>query len=191
MTANVMDQKLLTIVARNARNTNEHRQVHQLMTDNGIPYVILKGYASASYYAQPALRTMGDVDFLIHEDDWVKATEIVTAAGFKSKPDDGGIHVAFHRAPRSTWEMHRGINGANDKVNRYLTTMIEDAHEQDGMMLPSDFHHCLVLLCHTASHLTAEGVGLRHLCDWAVFAHKVDVGRWEAELTDCGLYRFA
>ena len=36
--------------------------------------------------------------------------------------------------------------------------------------MPSHFHHGLNLLLHTNQHLLGEGLGLRHLCDWAVFA---------------------
>jgi len=59
------------------------------------------------------------------------------------------------------------------------------------MTVPTDFHHCFILLCHMAAHLTELGIGLRRLCDWAVFVHRVDVSRWEEELRSCGLWHFA
>ena len=39
-------------------------------------------------------------------------------------------------------------------------------------MVPTAFHHGLVMLLHVAGHLINTGIGLRHLCDWAVFAAK-------------------
>ena len=44
---------------------NAHTAIHTLMTQNGIPYVMLKGAASAYYYPQTFLRSMGDVDFYV------------------------------------------------------------------------------------------------------------------------------
>ena len=37
------------------------------------------------------------------------------------------------------------------------------------------------------------GIGLRHLCDWAVFVDSVDDFEkdFKDKLTECGLYRFA
>ena len=51
------------------------------------------------------------------------------------------------------------------------------------------------MLLHTASHLTSEGVGLRHLCDWVVFASTLSDREFreifEKKLKDFGLWRFA
>ncbi len=51
------------------------------------------------------------------------------------------------------------------------------------------------MLLHTASHLTSEGVGLRHLCDWVVFASALSDAEFreffEKKLKNFGLWRFA
>jgi hypothetical protein len=53
----------------------------------------------------------------------------------------------------------------------------------------------IVLLLHTCHHLTVEGIGLRHLCDWAVFVNHLtnDTFRalFEVKLKAIGLWRFA
>ena len=179
------------IFADNIRLQEESRELHDILTEAQIPYVILKGWASARYYPEPLSRTGGDVDFLIRESDFPQATALLTDHGFKAGKDDGMSHVALTRPPRTHWEMHRHPNGAGESTEKYFAALPDAARSVDGMRLPSDFHHCLVLLCHTASHLTKEGLGLRHLCDWAVFAYRVDVSQWEAELKDCGLWQLA
>lgn len=61
--------------------------------------------------------------------------------------------------------------------------------------MPSAQHHGLVLLLHMASHLTASGIGLRHLCDWLVFIESFSdeefVKEFKSSLTRCGLWKFA
>lgn len=47
------------------QNFAEHGELHELMTANDMPYVAVKGLASAMYYPEPNLRSMGDVDFLV------------------------------------------------------------------------------------------------------------------------------
>lgn len=72
------------IEAANMMVFYEHTQLHELMTENGIPYVILKGAASASYYPEPILRTMGDVDFLVKEQDLKRAGGVVGSVSIRS-----------------------------------------------------------------------------------------------------------
>ena len=63
------------------------------------------------------------------------------------------------------------------------------------LIVPSDFHHGLVILLHTCCHFTSEGIGLRQLCDWAVFvSHFTDdefCDMFEEKLKSIGLWRFA
>ena len=51
------------------------------------------------------------------------------------------------------------------------------------------------MLLHKASHLTSEGVGLRHLCDWVVFSSALSDAEFreifEKKLKRFGLWRFA
>ena len=39
------------------------------MIANNMPYVAMKGLASAMYYPDPSLRSMGDVDFLVTKEN--------------------------------------------------------------------------------------------------------------------------
>jgi hypothetical protein len=208
--ANLQDnpewRKLSTsIIATNMQVSYEHTELHDLLTAHSIPYVTLKGVASAAYYPNPILRTMGDVDFLISSSDIALATSLLKTIGFEkaADEDDNGIHIAFQRDD-STWEMHRSINGipagkSGELIKRYLDHIIETAVDYDEgngvIRIPDDFHHGLVLLLHTASHLTSEGVGLRHLCDWAVFVNHLTDAQFtdlfEEKLKGCGLWRFA
>ncbi len=191
------------ILASNMRVSFEHTEVHELMVSNKIPYVFLKGVSSASYYPDPMRRTLGDVDFLVDQMDVKKAGMLLENIGFMPGEDKGGIHVTYVRG-ESTWELHRSMNGipagaAGNQIREYLADIIETAVEYDTgngiVRIPDDFHHGLVLLLHTASHMISEGVGLRHLCDWAVFAnHFTDDdfrSLFEDKLKACGLWRFA
>ena len=50
-------------LAVNSKISYAHTMLNELLNQAKIPYVILKGCASAEYYDDPLLRTMGDVDF--------------------------------------------------------------------------------------------------------------------------------
>lgn len=186
-------------VAKNLSVIYAHTELHELLSSNGIPYVILKGCASASFYADPVRRTMGDVDFLVRPEDVSCTGKLLESIGFVPEADRGGIHIAYHRDDAS-WEMHRSVNGipsgtAGDRVRGYLSNLMEAAEDCETtcgtIRIPAPFHHCLILLLHTAAHLTSEGIGLRHLCDWAVFARQAPIVQWKTELQSCGLWEFA
>ena len=61
-------KKLSQALTVNTHNDFEHIRIHNIMTQAGIPYTILKGFASALYYPDPLMRSMGDVDFLVDGD---------------------------------------------------------------------------------------------------------------------------
>ena len=262
----------LARLGRGVRNFAEHGELDGLMAEAGVPYAVIKGYASASYYPDPSLRDMGDVDFVVRDADAARAGSALKEAGFilggfdGDRPggkkaegprtdaknvhggdgahadENGGVrgardacgvcgdgHIAYHRPPASVWELHLSVKGIPQGepgrlIREYLSDLIDTSTEVgidgsgsdsgsgsgfgsgspsggigdgDGGVcrIPDRFHHGLILLVHTAAHLTGEGVGLRHLCDWAVFVSSFGgdgfAGLFEERLKACGLWRFA
>ena len=190
-------------LASNIRVNAAHASLHRLLTEHDIPYVILKGCASARYYPEPELRTMGDVDFLVDTKDLERCSEILQKSGM-SRIDDGthDCHRTF-TFQHIEYELHWQLTGvptvSGEKILTYCEDILIDAVKTDnnygGYIIPSDFHHGLVLLLHTASHLTTTGIGLRHLCDWATFAERFTENdfceRFETCLKKIGLWELA
>jgi hypothetical protein len=60
-----------------------------------------------------------------------------------------------------------------EKARAYLSDAVDTAKitERDGVQIPvpAPEKHGAILLLHSSHHLLGEGLGLRHLCDWAVF----------------------
>ena len=194
------------IIYKNVQVSCDHGIVHELLQTEKIPYVILKGAASAAYYPDPLLRSMGDVDLLVDEARMEQVGRLLEANGFYPVNEDceENTHRIYKREPFSKWEVHRTLNGlpggkAGDCCRDYLADMVETAafrQTADGCyMVPDTFHHGLVLLLHTAAHLTSEGIGLRHLCDWVVFAASLTDEAFSdvfyRPLTHLGLWHFA
>ena len=251
-----------SIMRRNIRVEAEHGELHRLMTSAGIPYVILKGCASAAYYPDPFLRTLGDVDFLVRPEDADRADKLLRENGFTYKPSSNTDERVYVRG-KSVWELHTAANGTpGGEVGKRVRALMADAIEKaepvsyvgvefhsdpnescrprrfqandlkdcssqqsekttvipnevrnltegsknerdpspaaqddnEDYLVPSDFHHGLILLLHTARHMTTGGIGLRHLCDWAVFAAYMGdrfPAEFEDKLKSVGLWKFA
>ena len=180
-----------------------HVKLHRLMSENGIPYCMLKGVASAHYYQNPLMRNMGDVDFYVHPDDLEKAESILLSKGFQRKDGNHDYHIAYSKG-KAKIEMHyKPISSPGGEIGKVFDEYWADIREESALVndafgayhLPSVFHHGFVMLSHLQGHLVCEGVGLRHFCDWAVFANSFSNEEFkeifEKKLKRVGLWRLA
>lgn len=196
------------VLANNMRIEWEHIRLHELMTAGGVAYVVLKGSASAAYYPEPMLRTMGDVDFLVKEIDLDIAGRVLESVGFVPVAEnDNTHHIVYHRSAKGhmcSWELHWEPSGLPDgvvgeKLREQLSDILDQAtliqSSNGSYMVPTIFHHGLILLVHTACHMINTGIGLRHLCDWAVFVNSLSdrefTDIFEQKLRSVGLWKFA
>ena len=192
------------VLTRNLRIALAHAQISSFLESHGIAHVLIKGYASAEWYPEPELRQMGDIDFYISPDDVERTEALLSDNGYTLIKASHKIHHVFTK-DGCRYELHFGIPGmpdgaAGDRCRRYFKTLLSESSIRKTpfgeMRTPSAFHHGLILLLHTAHHLTNSGVGLRHLCDWAVFVSatsgdKEMQQRFSAALHEIGLLRFA
>ena len=197
----LVDTQASATLAQNIRVIHEHLQLHELLTANGIPYVILKGCASASYYPVPERRTLGDVDFLVYEKDLNRVDALLRDNGYTLESKLCDHHWGYDHDGR-TLEMHWRINGIPEGESGRLTEKyMSDVIEQAGLkkcgsgvcVMPSDFHHGIICILHIARHMTSSGMGLRHLCDWAVFVNSINdfPGLLQACFESIGVMEFA
>ena len=185
-------------------NSFGHTKLHHLLQNNGIPYVIMKGQASAVYYPEPLLRSSGDIDFLIKPEDIDKTTKVLNESSYlENKNNTCEFHLVFHKMNESL-EMHWEPSGIpdgkkGDLCRAYMADAISSAvlytKENTCFYIPDRFHHGLIILLHIAHHIIEAGVGLRHLCDWAVFVNSISNEEFcvlfQDKLKKVGLWRFA
>lgn len=187
-------------IASNMRVSSAHAMLTDLLS--GIPFVTIKGCASACYYPEPVRRQMGDVDIYVSPADYPAAEKRLLSCGFEQKGLESGWHGSFYKNGIH-FELHHKIkgvpNGSADTekaVRRCLSDIIETAvtlsTDYGDILIPDEFHHGLVMLLHVAEHIVTDGgIGLRHLCDWAVYADKADISRYQSKLEEMGLWVFA
>ena len=192
-----IDERLLPLVAQNANIKYMHSWLHVVMASAKIPYCTLKGVTSAAYYPRPILRTMGDIDFIVRKEDLDRADEEMEQAGCTREYYLHDHHHVFHK-DGTIFELHwvaPGVPEDKPRVRALLNDVIDKAEMKDGCMQASAFHHGLVLLLHTAEHIINTGIGLRQLCDWAVFSASFSDAEFrelfEEKLKSVGLWRFA
>ncbi len=187
------------IVTDNVRIDREHAELHSIMEHLSIPYTTIKGLASAAYYPDPLLRTMGDVDFLVSQSDLDAVGRELEKNGFRDINARRRYHAVYLRDD-SCWEMHFSVgsipeNRCGETIKNTLSDLIEKSEvcplNDFVCKVPSPFHHGVIMLLHLFRHIKGSGIGLRHLCDWAVFVDQVDIGQYSRLYSAMGLWTFA
>ena len=154
----------------------QHDALHKLLTSNDIPYCVIKGCTSAKDYPDPLLRSLGDVDFLVSDEYWEQTKQLLVEDGFIATGENHDFHLGFHKG-RIVMEMHHEPFGLKGEGAQALLEIVPELIEKSKLIQcdtatfrgPDDFGHGTVILLHAYRHLIDTGVGVRHLCDWAVF----------------------
>ena len=188
-------------IFRNEQIAAEQRRVLSLLAQAEIPCVIMKGTSSAMNYPKPELRVSGDIDLLFSPEQIDDAQRLLMAEGYKlgDNEDGEGSHRSLHRGMHIL-ELHYAPGGLPNtptcqELRRYfLGAERSPAYYGQLPILPRQ-SRAVLLLAHKLEHVTTSGLGLRHLCDWAMFVDReLDAALWE-EITPTlkrfGLMRFA
>ena len=123
--------KLSNTLAKNAKIDFEHVRICSIMSDSGVPCTILKGFASALYYPDPLMRSMGDVDFLVDTDNFEKAANVLKNNSYESTEKNHDVHDVYI-GNLCRCEMHFQPSGipkgkAGVKVRKHLSDLLPTA----------------------------------------------------------------
>lgn len=200
---NEIRQVCARLIAKNMYLLDAHAKLDSVLKKDNIPYTILKGFACARYYPDYVYRLTGDVDFLINPKDIDRVSEMFVSRGYEISHENHDYHRVFIK-DGVRYEMHFEPSGipsgeAGVRTRSYLENTLECAKRVSSdfgnMRVPFVFHHGLIILMHTVHHLTSGGIGLRHLCDWAVFVNSLSddefCALFEKPLRKIGMWRFA
>lgn len=168
------------------------KYVVNILKQNDIPVIVLKGVATGSLYPVPELRKSGDVDLLVPNNiPEALIRKVMLAAGFRLSEDqhanhhiafvtEEGIHVEIHTMLAEPF-VYKKLNRA---IERQGALCWEHMHVIDvmGVALPilDKPFHAYELLLHMLQHFMYAGFGLKLLCDWVMIWR----GKWSQEERD-------
>ena len=174
--------KMKAIEKANARVNENLVSFVNFMERKEIDYIIVKGQVVGSLYPNPNARMSGDVDLYFVGDNYTKIKGLVEQRLGKqlSKLSDGK-HVEFE-VNGVIFELHNKLSRlATRKHQEYWDQMIDNAilkgtdtvniNGKDIKTL-STTYNAMYIFVHLFYHMTASGVGLRQLCDWAMVLNK-------------------
>ncbi len=183
------------------------KYVINLLEDNGVKTVLLKGSSTASLYPVPELRKSGDVDLLLENEESVdRACSILSKAGFQIENEQHAHHHIVYKSPDGIdVELHSLLVEPfdNNRINNYLESVkvgiFKDIFRENimGIELPvlNEAFHAFYLLLHMLQHFLRSGFGLKLVCDWAVFWNRdipqQDKSQFIQLVKESGIYGFA
>lgn len=185
-------QSRIRQVALFYRLLQEQSELCQLMKDHGIPMVIMKGMASAMYYPDPSVRSMGDIDFLVHEADYQRAFQVMKDNGYQPMDErDNTEHHFVLKKDGIVYELHYKPVGMEYITEcDYLMDLLEDGLQKaedvdvESYLFPvfPDVQNGVILLLHIVQHLKS-GLGLRQIIDWMMYVrHKLHDADWYGKM---------
>lgn len=152
------------------QNINKVSTVLRRFYEEGIKVMALKGLVLRDFYPFKELRTMGDTDLLIQEENRDKAKKILLQMGYIEHHSDLK-HAVFLHEKFLPIEMHWLLIDTNHfKYAEYLEKSIWESVDNINIcgvkvLVPSLENQILYLLLHMAVHFIYSGFGLRQLSD--------------------------
>lgn len=148
-----------------------YKEVSGTLAENKVRNIVVKGPIVKKYYPDPDLRTMGDIDLVIHRDDMPAAHKVMKDLGFKiceSSVDE----YKFERKNLCV-ELHEDLTSKDfgtgidyKKEMQYIFNCVKNPNEYIQEL--TDECHLVYLVMHIADHLLVRGCGIRQLLDIAI-----------------------
>lgn len=179
---------------------NRRAELEGLVSRCGdVPMVLMKGSAVQDDYPVPALRSMGDIDIVIHTEDRNRTDADMLAQGYEKMVNN---HAVWNYGKEQIeFEIHDHMFYeylANDVDYRsYFDRVWEHVRPVNGaenLYVPEEGFHFLYLITHLAKHLTNNGIGFRAFLDLVFLSQRAgDKMDWQwirAELETLKLLEF-
>ena len=150
----------------------------QLMKDNNITNIVVKGQTIGALYPKPLLRTIGDIDFYIPAKQFQKAQRLIEKAwNVETENGESKMHVSF-KYNDTEFEMHRFLREFPNKKMQKAFNQLMDSYppypvEVEGQEVPTlmPTMNVFYTFLHLYHHFIKMGVALRQLCDLTMLLH--------------------
>ena len=194
----------ISVLKNNLSVSSYQMQLVEILDKNNVDYCIIKGSSAADYYPNPEDRALGDIDFLIDSENKNEVEELLKENGYEMWDMPHPSHSVFNKG-NAHLEMHFEVAGLpNNNSKDYIRTFLKPATKEiikkvnqfGAFNSPNELYHGIIILLHMQHHMQKEGLGLRHLCDWACYVNKTyNMPMFKEELLPflkkIGLYKYA
>lgn len=175
----------------------EAKKLQEQFEKSGIRNQVLKGAVLKHLYPKPEMREMSDIDFMIYEEAFENADQIMQEMQYTRK-EAVKHHVVYMKAPSVVMEMHWSLYEKTVDKGQYLyykdnfRAVLKEGCQYTYEFSKEDFY--VYMISHMAKHFYENGCGIRNLLDiyvyWEKYHAVMDLKMVEKELEKCGLSAF-
>lgn len=161
---------------------------------NGIDAIFMKGLVCASRYPDPMLRQCGDIDFVVHKEDYTRTLDALDKVADVDRSLVHEHHGMAHMDGvqlEPHFKIHNYQNPWNDRMMRRLQKEVIDAPasyvaivRKNIRKFPMEFEG-MFLVSHMVNHVYEEGLGLRQVMDFAMWLNYIDDNDNSSVNTNC------
>lgn len=169
-------------------------QIYKAFDENEIDYMPLKGSVLKFVYPKPEMRTMGDADILIRQEQYEKIRILMQKSGF-TEGRESSYDYAWDKPSTLHLELHKHLVPVNYKdFYSYYDNPWRLAHNvKNNRYILNDEDNYIFIFTHYAKHYRARGIGIRHILDIYVFLSQnknMNFSYIDKELEKMGLLKF-
>lgn len=157
------------------------KELKELAGKMNVPIVLMKGMIVRKYYPDRELRSMGDIDFVIHTSDRKKTDQVMLEAGYDKMVDNHAVwtyskgNFRFEIHDHMFYEYlsndidYRGY--FDEKIWKHIEK--SEDFELKNIVVPEKNLHFLYIVTHLAKHITNKGMGFRTFLDLVFMCREV------------------
>lgn len=190
------EREILKAGYRYERLAYEYARITDALERARVPFLPLKGSVIRDRYPRPWMRTSCDIDLLVHEEDLVRATDVLIRECGCAYHEKGSHDVSLFTPARVHVELHYTLveEGRVNSSSDVLRDVWQSATLREGKgyfyEMPDElfyFYH----IAHMAKHFEDGGCGVRPFLDLYLMEGEEGEEKRDALLSRGGLLLFA
>lgn len=146
-----------------------------LLNSNGFDHILFKGSSIKNCYPSKELRSMGDIDILVREDDFTKIHSLLINNGFVYQEKSSEKYTKAYSLGFTNFEVHTNLANKNsnihgaDFIGFFRNAFNHSTVLQNNTYVLEPEYHLAFLLYHLERHFEIEGSGIRMFLDLPFF----------------------
>lgn len=152
-----------------------YEEITKKLNEEKIQHLFFKGTVLREYYPVKQMRTLGDIDFLLHEKDRNAVNEALLEIGYKNITNIGHWQYVKGKLLIEAHDklMYSEINEKADYISYFQNAWNNANAEENSYTYKLNIeYHLIFVLTHIAKHFYGLGCGVRMILDIAVIINE-------------------
>lgn len=159
--------------------SNSYKAI-DILNENKITAIMLKGLLLKSVFPNPDTRIMGDIDLLIKKDDLDTVISLLQTIGYEQSCDGHhDFHITLKHKVGLPIEVHFGLSKLDINNYNLVEKLIWNDYKEANffgkdVLIPSEKNNIIYFIYHMCQHFSEYGIGIRQFIDLTLYIESLD-----------------